>query len=276
MPELPEVETVAIALRPHLVGRRLVRFCARVQRLREPLDIAALSRLEGEQVTAVYRRAKYLLVEFGAQRLVLLIHLGMSGSLRLAPAFDPPAAYEHVGWELDNANLLRLRDPRKFGLVRVAAIAAPGELPALLDGLGPEPLGAEFGARYLAAACRGRRRPIKNLIMDNCIVVGVGNIYASEALFCAGIRPQTAAGNLSPTRIERLVAAIRAVLAAAIAAGGTTISDFTGVDGRAGYFSRELQVYGRAGERCRRCRRGIIRRQVLGGRSSYYCPVCQK
>ncbi|MBN2231731.1 MAG: bifunctional DNA-formamidopyrimidine glycosylase/DNA-(apurinic or apyrimidinic site) lyase [Deltaproteobacteria bacterium] len=276
MPELPEVETVATALRPHLVGRRVMRVCARVERLREPLDMQALARLEGEAVTAVYRRAKYLLLEFAGCRLVLLIHLGMSGRLRLAPVCHPLAGHEHVDWELDNGNLLRLRDPRRFGLVKVAEIVAPGDLPAELDGLGPEPLEPEFTDSCLAAACRGRRRPIKNLIMDSRVVVGVGNIYASEVLHRAGIRPGIPAGDLRPARIARLVVAIRTVLTAAIAAGGTTINDFAGVDGREGYFSRELQVYARAGERCLRCRRGCIRREVLVGRASYYCPVCQR
>ncbi len=274
MPELPEVETVTAALRPHLLGRCLVRVVARTAKLRAPLDADRLRQLAGPEIVAVRRRAKYIIIEF-ADLQVLLIHLGMTGTLKLVPATQTPEKHDHLLLDLDDGASLRFHDPRRFGLVTAGILAAPGGLPAALVGLAPEPLTAAFDALYLEEQCRDRRRTIKSLLMDNRCVVGVGNIYASESLFLARIHPRRPAGSLSRPEIAALVAAVKEILRRAIAAGGTTISDFQGVDGSEGRFVRELQVYGRDGEPCPVCRQETIAKMVIAGRSSYFCPACQ-
>lgn len=277
MPELPEVETVVRALRPHLIGRRITGVDVLTVKLRKPL--APFKRKVAEvldrEIIRISRRAKYLVVEFTGMQ-VMLLHLGMSGSLKIVPGDVPAEKHERIIWFFDDGRSLRFHDPRKFGLVDILPLQIPDSLPECLDNLPPEPLGEHFSANYLYQLSRGRRRPIKSLIMDNSFVVGVGNIYASESLFRAGIDPFALAGKITLFRYRKLVQSIREVLQEAIAAGGTTISDFSGVDGSEGKFARYLNVYGRAGKTCLTCNQAIILKSVIGGRSSYYCPHCQK
>ncbi len=277
MPELPEVETVTRALRPHLLGRRISGVDILTDKLRKPLapfkqkSAGVLDR----EIIRISRRAKYIVVEFTGMQ-VMLLHLGMSGSLKIVPSEEPLERHERLVWFLDDGRSLRFNDPRKFGLVEILPVRAPGFLPGSLEKLPPEPLGERFSPSYLHRVSRGRRRPVKSLLMDNHFVVGVGNIYASESLFRAGLDPHYPAGKLKLSQCRKLVRAIRHVLQEAIAAGGTTISDFSGVDGSEGKFARHLNVYGRAGKTCLTCNRGIILKSVIGGRSTYYCPHCQK
>jgi len=271
MPELPEVETTRRGIEPHVLGVRVAEVIVRRGDLRQPVskDLAAI---EGRCVTGVGRRSKYLLLGIDDGSTVL-IHLGMSGSLRVISPADPWKTHDHVGITLKNGKQLRFHDPRRFGLM-LRLSGDPLEHP-LLRNLGPEPLGAEFTAARLQAACAKRAAAIKLVIMDAKVVVGVGNIYASEALFRAGILPRTPAKKLSKPRLEKLVAAIRAVLSDSIAAGGTTLRDFLHSDGEPGYFKQRLFVYERKGEPCRVCGTPI-RHAVLGQRSTYWCPKCQK
>ncbi|AVR87500.1 bifunctional DNA-formamidopyrimidine glycosylase/DNA-(apurinic or apyrimidinic site) lyase [Thauera aromatica] len=270
MPELPEVETTCSGIRPHLEGRVLDALVVRNPRLRQPLPADLERRLVGRRLLAVRRRAKYLLFDFGDG--TLLVHLGMSGSLRLVPAGTPPGAHDHVDFVF-GGQLLRLRDPRRFGLVLWQPGAAA--LHPLLAGLGPEPLSAAFDGAWLHRVTRGLRAPIKHVLMDGRRVVGVGNIYASESLFRARIHPLEPAGRLGPQRCARLVAAVRETLCAAIAAGGSTLRDFVGGDGRPGYFQQQYAVYGRDGEPCPQCG-AVIRRVVSGQRATFFCPHCQR
>jgi len=268
MPELPEVETTCRGIAPHVGGQRIERIILRETRLRWPIS-AEVTGLEGSRITGVSRRAKYLLMAL--ERGNLIWHLGMSGSMRVLAAGTPAAAHEHVEFQLANGMALKFRDPRRFGALLYCAQDPLDH--RLLRALGPEPLGDEFNADYLHARCRGRSVTIKTLIMNSHIVVGVGNIYASEALYRAGIRPTRAAGRISRARIARLVDAIRTTLRAAIEQGGTTLQDFTQADGKPGYFRHALQVYANKGQ-CHACGK-TIRHLVQGQRSSYYCPGCQ-
>ena len=271
MPELPEVETTRAGLEPLLVGRTFCGAIVRVPSLRWPIAGDLGSTLAGETVLAVSRRAKYLLIACRGGTLIL--HLGMSGNLQVVSSQLPPGKHDHIDLLLDDGKVLRFHDPRRFG-----ALLWTGHDPAhhpLLVEMGPEPFAAELDAGYLHDRSRGRRAAVKTFIMDQKILVGVGNIYASEALFRAGIAPATPAGRLGRERYRRLLEAIREVLDEAIAAGGTTLRDFRGQGGKPGYFARELQVYGREGESCPRCGR-VIRQRRLGQRSTYYCPGCQK
>jgi formamidopyrimidine-DNA glycosylase len=270
MPELPEVETTRRGLDGLLRGRRFTRARVRDARLRWPVPADLDARIAGRRVSAVRRRAKYLLIEL--DRGWLLLHLGMSGSLRVIDAATPPEVHDHVDLVLDNGQALRLRDPRRFGSLHW--IDAHPERHPLLARLGVEPLSETFDADHLRARLAGRRIAIKQALMDSHVVVGVGNIYASEALFRAGIRPTLAAGKVSRPRLERLVAAIRATLEAALAAGGTTLRDFRDSAGQPGYFQLETRVYGRAGEPCRVCGTAI-RQTRQGQRSTFFCPRCQ-
>lgn len=275
MPELPEVETVARCLRPHLVGRRLRGVRLRVKKLRRPLRAGEFQPLVGKKILAVRRRAKYLILEFSGSR-ALVVHLGMTGSLRLDPAGTPPRPHDHVELVLDRREILRYRDPRRFGLLQVARLDRPGGEPSILPRLGPEPLTAAFSGAYLFRISRRRQVPIKSLLLDQAVVAGVGNIYASEAGFRAGVRPTRRGATLTARECDRLARGVKMVLAAAIRAGGTTISDYVTPDGREGAFVRCLRVYGRAGATCGHCRRGVVRSVVIAGRSSFYCPVCQR
>ncbi|RME38730.1 MAG: bifunctional DNA-formamidopyrimidine glycosylase/DNA-(apurinic or apyrimidinic site) lyase [Deltaproteobacteria bacterium] len=270
MPELPEVETTRLGLRPHLLGRRVEGLTVRQDRLRWPVPPGLNKLLVGARLADVTRRAKYLLFRF--DRGTLLVHLGMSGSLRLVDPNVRPGRHDHIDIDF-SSRILRLNDPRRFGAV-VWAGADPEGHPLLKD-LGVEPLGSGLTGAWLHRRVTKSRRAVKNLVMDQKIIVGVGNIYACEALFRAGLHPGRPAGELTRRDCHSLVEAIRAVLEAAITAGGTTLKDFTDADGRPGYFARELAVYGRAGEPCPVCSRPIeITR--LGNRSTYFCAACQR
>jgi len=271
MPELPEVETTRSGIAPHVEGRVVTEVVLRRRKLRYPVPRTLLADLPGQMVERVERRAKYLLLRCEAG--TVLIHLGMSGSLRLVAADVPAEKHDHIDIVFENGQALRLRDPRRFGAV-LWLTGDPMEH-KLLATLGPEPLSDEFDADYLYQHSRKRKVAVKQFIMDSHTVVGVGNIYASEALFRAGIRPQLAAGRLSRRRCELLVESIKSVLGQAIAEGGTTLRDFVDGEGRPGYFKQQLQVYGRAGEPCRACA-GIIREVRQGQRASFYCPACQR
>jgi formamidopyrimidine-DNA glycosylase len=274
MPELPEVEVLRRSLATRLPGEWIEAVVVRDRRLREPIDSFRFGRsLVGRQVESLGRRAKYLLVHLDGG-VTLLVHLGMSGRLTLVEEGAGTEAHEHVTWLLRSARRLRLRDPRRFGLVAVARTNALAADPHL-RGLGPEPLGEDFGPEVLAAAAARSTRAIKLLIMDPAVVVGVGNIYACEALFRAGIDPRRPANKVSRKRLAALALAIRATLAQAIEEGGTTLNDFADGAGNPGYFQVSLAVYGREGEPCQRCERPI-RRLVLGQRSSFFCPACQR
>jgi len=270
MPELPEVETTRRGVSPYLVGRVVEDLQIRDRRLRWPIDAGLPAVLRNARVTGVSRRGKYLLVEF--QHGTLLIHLGMSGSLRVVERGIEPQRHDHVDILVRDGPSLRFNDPRRFGSFHFTD--DPGRHP-LLAHLGPEPLDAGFNAPDLAARARGRKTSIKTFIMNAGVVAGVGNIYANEALFRAGIHPARAAGRVAPARLEGLVESIREVLRAAIECGGTTLRDFVGGDGRPGYFRQSLAVYERDGDPCRQCGT-TIRRRVLAQRATYYCPRCQR
>lgn len=272
MPELPEVETTRRGVAPWLEGVRVTGVALRQPRLRWPVPRRLVQELPGRVVLHAERRGKYLLFRAEGDR-TLMMHLGMSGSLRVLPAPRPPGPHDHLDIELESGRVLRFHDPRRFGSADWFA-GDPLQHPLLRE-LGPEPLGAEFTPSYLAAACHGRRVAIKQHIMNGRVVVGVGNIYASEALFRAGIHPSRAAGRVSAARLEQLVGAIRAVLEEAIRQGGTTLRDFAWGEDQRGYFRIELAAYDRAGEPCLRCGTAI-RQSVQGQRSTYYCPRCQR
>lgn len=271
MPELPEVETTVRGIAPHLEGRRVERLLVRERRLRWPIPASVDQAVAGQRVHAVRRRAKYLIIELETGTLIL--HLGMSGSLRVLNAETPPVLHDHLDLILDDGRCLRLRDPRRFGSLHWTT--DPVEEHPLLRHLGPEPLSDDFDGDYLFKASRGRRSAIKTFIMDSKIVVGVGNIYASESLFLAHIHPKRAAGRVGEIRYRMLAYQIKQVLNDSIAAGGTSLRDFVREDGAPGYFEQALRVYGREGLPCPRC--GASIRQIrIGQRSSFYCPHCQR
>jgi formamidopyrimidine-DNA glycosylase len=275
MPELPEVEVVRRSLAPRLIGERVARVEARAPALREPLDAAALARdLEGRRVEAVRRRAKYLLVDVEGGR-TLALHLGMSGRLTVSEPGDaaPPLPHEHLVVHLASGRRLRFVDPRRFGLAFTLPTAALDADPHFAH-LGVEPLSEAFDGALLQSAARGRRGPVKPFLMDATVVVGVGNIYASEALFAAGIHPKRSVARIGAARWRRLTTAVRETLERAIAQGGSSISDFVDGEGRAGYFQTTFAVYDREGLPCPRCGT-LVRRVVQAGRSTYYCPGCQ-
>ena len=272
MPELPEVETTRCGIAPHLQGKTLSSVVVRQPKLRWPVPADLAEQLRHSRVERISRRAKYLLFEFAHG--VMLVHLGMSGSLRVYKAgqVPPPEKHDHIDWLAADGTLLRFRDPRRFGAVLWFS-GSPEHHP-LLQHLGPEPLGDAFDAGYLKAALSRQKRAVKTALMDNAVVVGVGNIYANEALFAAGIAPTRPANALQDEEYCRLVAEIRVVLQRAIEAGGSTLRDFVNSNGQSGYFQQQYQVYGREGEACRQCGTPICRR-LLGQRSSFYCPHCQ-
>lgn len=270
MPELPEVETTRNGIRPHAEGRVLTGLVVRNGRLRQPVPDDLADRIVGARLHDVARRAKYLLFDFGAG--TVIVHLGMSGSLRVVPAAELPLVHDHVDFVFGDI-ALRLRDPRRFGMVLWQSGMA--ESHPLLAHLGPEPLDDGFDGAWLYRVSRGLRAPIKHVLMDSRRVVGVGNIYASESLFRARIHPLEPAGRLGLQRCERLVAAVRDTLRAAIAAGGSTLRDFVGGDGKPGYFQQQYFVYGRDGKPCRECG-SEVKRIVSGQRAGYFCPRCQR
>lgn len=269
MPELPEVEVSRLGIAPHLEQQTITHVQVWQPRLRWPIS-ADVQQLTGEQVLSVKRRAKYLLLETRVGTLIL--HLGMSGKLHVVPTGSDKQKHDHFALELDNGLSLRLNDARRFGAV---LWQGPGELHEALSKLGPEPLTDDFTGLRLYELSRGKSAPVKSFIMDNAIVVGVGNIYANEALFATGIDPRRAAGKISKARYLELGEAIKVILAKAIAQGGTTLKDFLSADGKPGYFKQELQVYGRAGEPCVNCLQPI-RSLRIGQRNSFFCARCQK
>lgn len=271
VPELPEVETTRRGIEPYVVGRRIVRILVHEPRLRWPVDPGIVATLAGVTIHRAGRRAKYLLLETEAGTLIL--HLGMSGSLRVLPSTTPHLAHDHVDIELDSGQTLRFNDPRRFGSLLFTA--TDPALHPLLKTLAPEPLEDSFDADYLWAVTRRRSVAIKQLIMNSRLVVGVGNIYASEALFRARIRPRRAARSLKREECVRLVRAIKATLSMAVKVGGTTLRDYVGADGSPGYFRQKLYVYERATQPCRVCR-GPVKQFTQGQRSTYWCATCQK
>jgi formamidopyrimidine-DNA glycosylase len=273
MPELPEVETIRRGLHARLVGQQITGVRVRQAQLRHLVDTGALQiQAVGCTIESVERRAKYLLMRLHPER-VLVFHLGMTGRLWLGPPVAHDAPHDHLIFQLGPALELRFHDPRRFGMCFLTTSA---ELPhhPRLHRLGPEPLSADFSAAYLQQCAYGLSKPVKNFLMDASIVVGVGNIYASESLFLAGIRPGRAVGRLRQAQWERIHTAVQQVLQAAIDNHGTTLSDYVDSEGRQGEFQNQLMVYGREGEPCHRDGRRI-RRIVQAGRSSFYCPRCQ-
>lgn len=275
MPELPEVETTRRGIAPHLIGRRVASVTLRRHDLRWPIPNEITELLPGQRIDDIERRAKYLLLHTHAGS--ALLHLGMTGVLRVLPPDVAPGAHDHADIALEplqgeKARILRFTDPRRFGCL---LWQPPGTLHDLLANLGPEPLTDAFDGDLLWQRSRGRKAAVKWFLMDNAIVVGVGNIYASEALFAAGIDPRSMAGSVSRPRYQRLAAEVKRILAWAIERGGTTLRDFLNPDGAPGYFFRELFVYGREGEPCKVCGTSI-RQAVIGQRSTFWCPRCQK
>lgn len=271
MPELPEVETTRRGIAPHLQSKTIREVIVRQPRLRWPVPRKLNALLRDRTIERIERRGKYLLLMLANG--TLIIHLGMSGSLRILPCTTPAEKHDHLDIVLQNGQCLRFRDPRRFGTVLWTR-----EDPLqhkLLKLLGPEPLSDEFGGDYLWQRSRARKIAIKPFIMDSKIVVGVGNIYANEALFLAGIHPKRPAGRISRQRYALLAEAIKQVLHAAIRQGGTTLRDFTSSDGKPGYFRQQLHVYERADQPCKQCGTSL-KHTVIGQRSSFYCPQCQK
>ncbi len=276
MPELPEVETTRRGIEPHISGQRITKMDIRQPKLRWPIPEHLAQTVKGLTVLATKRRAKYLLIELGKRNTLvgtLIIHLGMSGSLRIIQGkADTPAKHEHFDITFNNKYLLRFTDPRRFG---ACLWMASDETLAILDNLGPEPLDEIFDGDYLFKKSRKRTVSIKSFIMDQKVVVGVGNIYASECLFLSGINPKKAAGKISKAKYAVLVGAIKQVLKKAISEGGTTLKDFVGSDGKPGYFAQQLNVYGRTGLECPNCQQ-LIKQITQGQRSTFYCSACQK
>jgi len=271
MPELPEVETTRRGLEPYLSGKTIESVVVRDSRLRWPVPRGLARTLRGQRIQSVERRGKYLVLRL--EKGYVLIHLGMSGHLRLVPAKTPPSKHDHVDLGIGpGKRILRLTDPRRFGSIHYGK-GDPLFHPRLAA-LGPEPLGAAFNSRYLLQAVQGRRVAIKVLLMDSAVVVGIGNIYANEALFGAGIRPDRPASSLNEAECRRLIAAAKRVLRKAIAAGGTTLRDFLSASGQKGYFQQKLKVYGRGGEPCVLCH-GLLQEVLQGQRSTVFCPRCQ-
>ncbi len=270
MPELPEVETTRRGVEPHIQDHHISRIVVRDKRLRWPIPDELPQWAQDQRVLSVTRRSKYLLIHL--DRGTLIIHLGMSGNLRVLMDDPTPTKHDHVDIELDNGTRLRFNDPRRFGAFLYTE--KPLAEHELLKHLGPEPLTEDFTSDYLFLRTRKRKTKIKTLIMDAKIVVGVGNIYANEALFMSGIYPHKLAGKITKAQAQRLVECIKAVLAAAIEQGGTTLKDFVGGDGKPGYFAQSLNVYGRAGLPCLKCET-IIKEMRTNNRSTCYCRQCQ-
>lgn len=271
MPELPEVETTRRGIAPALEGQRIRKLEVRQRKLRWPVPEGLEERLRNQPVLSVRRRAKYLLLETPGGS--AMVHLGMSGSMRIVQAHEQPEKHDHFDIVTEQNEAIRFNDPRRFGSLLWCG-SNPDSHP-LLASLGPEPLSDEFDGAALWLAARNRTVAIKQFIMNSHVVVGVGNIYASEALFRAGINPKRAAGKTSATRMERLANAIKDVLGEAIQVGGTTLRDYRNSDGKPGYFKQQLNVYERSGKPCRACS-SPVKRIIQGQRASYYCPRCQR
>lgn len=283
MPELPEVETTCRGIRPHLVGKHINHVEIHQKQLRWPVP-STVANIDGLTVNTVERRAKYILIHCSPASnlgqndgkngdMSLIIHLGMSGSLRITDAATPLKKHDHLVFQLSDGQQMRYHDPRRFGCVLSTHESCDNH--KLLAKLGPEPLGETFTLDYFIHSCQQSKRAIKLHIMANAIVVGIGNIYACESLFLAGIHPTRPASNISTARLESLYHAVRLVLQRSIEQGGTTLKDFTNSDGQPGYFQQQLEVYGREGKSCHNCNT-IIKRITLGQRSTFYCHSCQK
>ncbi len=274
MPELPEVEVIRRGLQKHLPGRTIIEITAGNKKLRLPMPRKNLKKfIRGARVTSVDRRAKFLLLAMN-NGAIMVVHLGMTGRLGIFPAGTPRSKHDHLQLQLDNNMQLRFNDIRRFGFIRVLP---PGSDTAgtMLDNLGPEPLGLDFTPYYLLKQAGGKNRPLKNFLMDNRIVVGIGNIYACEILFHAGLKPDKKVSSLTLKDWGKIVASSRHVLQKAIASGGTTISDFVNESGKSGYFQLELQTYGKQGQACNCCSTPIAKK-TMAGRSTFFCPKCQK
>lgn len=270
MPELPEVETSRRGISPHILNQKVIDIVLRHTQLRWKIPENLLSHIKNKKLQTIKRRAKYLLLNFTSG--TLLIHLGMSGSLRICPLDTAAQKHDHVDIIFPNC-LLRFTDPRRFGAI--LWLGETPELSPLLSKLGPEPLSEDFNSSYLYKASRARKLPVKQFIMDQKVVTGVGNIYATEALFLAGIKPTRAAANISQKRYRLLVDAVKKILQQAIRQGGTTLRDFVGGDGKPGYFQQTLHVYGKTGQNCPRCNTPL-KAVRLAARNSIYCPKCQR
>lgn len=270
MPELPEVETSCRGIAPFVEGQTLAQFIARFPTLRWPIPVESIKALEGQTIKRVSRRGKYIKLEFN--KAYVLLHLGMSGNVRIVNAKQTAEKHDHVDFVLGSGKALRLNDPRRFG----CCLYHEGETPhPLLATLGPEPLSADFSDEYFYQQSRGKVKPVKLWLMDSHLVVGVGNIYACEALHKAGISPKKAVGKISKKRLIQLRKEVCETLAKAIEQGGTTLKDFVNAEGKPGYFKQQLLVYGREGLPCSHCQ-SPIKNIKLGGRSTFYCPSCQK
>lgn len=269
MPELPEVETVRAGISPYVEGAEIRGVEIYHHQLRYPIPVA-IEKLYGTIIEKVERRAKYLILTTAKEK--VLIHLGMSGSIRILPDDFEHKKHDHFVLRLSGGKVLVYNDPRRFGFI---LLYGRDEVIPFLEKLAPEPLTDDFTAEYLHPKLRGRTRPIKSILMDQAFVVGAGNIYANESLFMAGIDPRRPANNLSYEEVERLVSEVKKVLARAIEQGGTTLKDFTTPNGSPGYFAQELLVYGQKGQPCPLCEQEI-ERVVLGNRATYFCPQCQK
>ncbi|PHS72423.1 MAG: DNA-formamidopyrimidine glycosylase [Cycloclasticus sp.] len=271
MPELPEVETTRRGIAPHVEGKKVIKVIVRQPKLRWPISPEISTLLPGLTIKRVKRRAKYLLIE--TEKGTLIIHLGMSGSLRVINANILPEKHEHIDIIFNDNKCLRYKDPRRFGCLLWTS--TPIQQHKLIQHLGPEPLSDAFDLANFYPKAKSKKVAIKRLIMDGHIVVGVGNIYASEALFLSGIHPKRTANNISKTRLSNLVIAIKDILAQAIEQGGTTLKDFVNSEGKPGYFQQTLNVYGRAKQPCTHCKTPI-KQIVIGQRSTFYCPQCQR
>ncbi len=270
MPELPEVETSRRGIAPWMEGQKIRSVIVRDRRLRWPVPDGIEAKLSGQTIQALHRRGKYLL--FDTDIGTAMLHLGMSGSVRIINDNEPAAKHDHIDIRLASGKSMRFRDPRRFGSFLWTENAHDHPL---LRNLGPEPLSEAFDGDYLWQTARGRRVSVKQFIMNSAVVVGVGNIYASESLFAARIHPKRRSDRISMQRMQRLVESIKSILERAIAAGGTTLRDFHGSDGEPGYFQLTLDVYGRAGEACNNCKAPLTM-VVLGQRSTFYCKTCQR
>ncbi|MBL4814448.1 MAG: bifunctional DNA-formamidopyrimidine glycosylase/DNA-(apurinic or apyrimidinic site) lyase [Shewanella sp.] len=270
MPELPEVEVTRQGISPHLVDQEVIGLVVRNASLRWPVPQIA-QQIVGQVIRNVRRRAKYLLIDTDAG--TTIVHLGMSGSLRIVPKSTPVEKHDHIDLELASGKILRFNDPRRFGAWLWCEL--PEEAHPLLSKLGPEPLKDDFTPKYLFESLKNKKKAIKLCLMDNHIVVGVGNIYANEALFAAGIHPQTEAGRLDIERLTILVTEVKQILASAIKQGGTTLKDFTNADGKPGYFAQKLHVYGRGGKTCTQCG-NLLSEIKQGQRATVFCGICQQ
>ncbi len=271
MPELPEVETTVSGLRQYVEKATITDTVFHRKNIRYPLDKRWINEMNGQKIVRVYRRAKIIVMQL--ENGYLLWHLGMTGSLRVSKKDEPKRQHDHIECQLDNGKILRFHDPRRFGYLKW--FSDEKSMQASIAHYGIEPLSDAFNADYLYRLSRHKKQPIKNLIMKQEIVVGIGNIYACEALFSANIRPQTHCGKISKSRYQKLVTDIKSILQQAIEQGGTTISDFENADAKPGYFQQSLSVYGRTDKPCPQCATPIAS-ITLGGRNSFYCPRCQK